>query len=545
MTDTGARLPEWVIDGAGRRVPFEPDRICQALFAAGEDLGRSDAFLARELADAVVHFLTNEGDEPLTPERIAERVASVVRELGQPELARAYARRRERRRRDVADAPLIEGRFTFALDAAPAAVARDFGRAFALQAVHSRDLAAARDEGLIVLGGLDAPAALASYAPETPFPLDDSPDALVALQDAARSTGAALILDGPEWMPGEDAWERRCRWLWAAPRLARCPIVVNVHAAEPPAWAQVCGAGPLFPDGTAAAETPRRAARLQLLLEGAPPAPDWRLALHLHGDDFSDGPGRDLLRRAVRRTLDGQPTVFVFDRPRRPIALAEGVDRRFPGTLLEVGLCLPALLRRPEIAGDGRSLLKRLPSLARMAVSAGVQKRRFLRRHVEGTPLARGFVLERARLLVAPLGLEEITRTLTGQGPADSPLALDLAVQLIAALAGGIAEAGRAAQLDVALDQPGPSLQRELCDAETGEPLASARKQLHAADRLQAAAGGGSVIVRLDPNKPVTPDDLIELLHHAWKRTTLTRVSFRRVAAEVRQPDLEGMSEDA
>jgi len=41
--------------------------------------------------------------------------------------------------------------------------------------------------------------------------------------------------------------------------------------------------------------------------------------------------------------------------------------------LLDVGLDLPAFAERPDIAQDGATLLKKLPSLARIAVSAAGQ----------------------------------------------------------------------------------------------------------------------------------------------------------------------------
>src|SRR5947209_10927711 len=91
--------PAWVSKRDGRLVPFEADKISRALFAAGEGLGRADAFLARELADGVVHFLALEADGTPTTEQVAEVVVKVVRELGQPALAEAFAdfaRRRDR-----------------------------------------------------------------------------------------------------------------------------------------------------------------------------------------------------------------------------------------------------------------------------------------------------------------------------------------------------------------------------------------------------------------------------------------------------------------
>src|SRR5215831_11474875 len=84
--------PAWVRKRDGTLVPFDPDEISRALFAAGESLGRADAFLARELTDGVVHFLASEGAAAVpSTAQIAETVEKVVRELGQPLLAQAFA----------------------------------------------------------------------------------------------------------------------------------------------------------------------------------------------------------------------------------------------------------------------------------------------------------------------------------------------------------------------------------------------------------------------------------------------------------------------
>ena len=84
--------PTWVRKRDGRLVPFNADKISQALFAASENLGRPDAFLARELADGVVHFLAGEveGTTPTTTQ-IADLTIKIVRELGQPALAQAFS----------------------------------------------------------------------------------------------------------------------------------------------------------------------------------------------------------------------------------------------------------------------------------------------------------------------------------------------------------------------------------------------------------------------------------------------------------------------
>ena len=76
--------PTWVRKRDGRTVPFEADRISRALFAAAESCGRADAFLARELADVVVHFLADEADGKVPgTEQVHEVVVKVLRELKQ------------------------------------------------------------------------------------------------------------------------------------------------------------------------------------------------------------------------------------------------------------------------------------------------------------------------------------------------------------------------------------------------------------------------------------------------------------------------------
>src|SRR6516162_9175504 len=84
--------PTWIHKRDGRLVPFEADKISHSLFAASEALGEPNAFLARELTDGVLHFLRAEADGTIpTTGRVGEMVVKVVRELGQPALARAYA----------------------------------------------------------------------------------------------------------------------------------------------------------------------------------------------------------------------------------------------------------------------------------------------------------------------------------------------------------------------------------------------------------------------------------------------------------------------
>src|SRR5262245_33459697 len=92
MTAASSTPATWIYKRDGRLVPFEADKISQALFAATESLGRPDAFMARELTDGILHFLTVENDGRIpTTVQVADLVVKVVRELGQPALAQAFA----------------------------------------------------------------------------------------------------------------------------------------------------------------------------------------------------------------------------------------------------------------------------------------------------------------------------------------------------------------------------------------------------------------------------------------------------------------------
>src|SRR5207244_2624155 len=128
--------------------------------------------------------------------------------------------------------------------------------------------------------------------------------------------------------------------------------------------------------------------------------------------------------------------------------------RRHPAVLLTVGLHLPRLAAlATEEATDGtRRFLEKLKSLARLALSAAVQKREFVRRHPEECPaLARGFLLERARLLVAPLGLDEAVRVLLGGGLCAGEEALAFGCEAVRTLHALLRDEGRATALETCI----------------------------------------------------------------------------------------------
>jgi ATP cone domain len=529
-------LPAFVKKRDGRLVPFEPDKICQALFAASESLGHADAFLARELTDGVLHFLAREwaGEVPATTQ-VAELVAKVVRELGQPKLAQAFSAERQGRRPSAAPiAPQVvstEARpstdqtvhFQFSPSDAPDEVARNVLREYSLRAIYSRDIVAAHVEGWLTLTGLEHPLHLAGGAVD------------VTDADTLRPLGQFGVIDGLEYY-GKPLAEMD----EALGKIAGTAIL-NVNCITPPAWAEERAAGPLFGD------EPRRAGSAEdnvlnevlarWLLPRAPArAP--RILWHLSERDFQPGTASQIrLHWLARRALEASHLEFVFDRPRRPIVLAEGIDRKHPAVLLTVGLHLPRLLSHASVAGDRERFLVKLGSLTRMAVSAGVQKRNFLR--ARGENMTREFLLDRARLVVAPLGLESMARALTGSGLCDKT-ATDFAQQVVSSLCANLRCDGKAANLDACVDGAGESF-RGPVDAASQPGLtpwdatASLKSQIAAAGSLHESAAAGTAIALVAPDLSVSPEEVATVLHFAWKQTEVVRLRFARISPQQAQ----------
>jgi hypothetical protein len=511
-------LPSWVLKRDGRQEAFEADKISQALFAATEALGAPNAFLARELTDSALHFLAQEASDNAVPTtQIADLVEKVVRELGQPSVAQAFARRAHAppAARPQVEKPARTVTCTVPLTAAPDVAVRACLEAYTLQAVFGRDLAAAHAEGLIALCGLTSPGTLAAVVIEGTAPAAE-PGWQIAWRQVGHAAAPRLIVDsaeryvqhhGPEWLTA----------LEQALVLQGKEAILNVNSAVAPRWAQDAEGGPLFPGGsigtaTSAHEVWQLIKRLN--------SPHWRVDWHLQGDDFADTANRRLLVE-VLADEHAAAWAFVMDRPRQPVHLAEGVDRDHSGALLEVGLNLPNFLRRPDVDGDAQRFLAKLPSLARMAVRAGAQKRKYLR-HQAGA-IGRGFLLDRACLAVTPLGLDAVVQSLLQQSCARSPRSLDLAQEIVAKLLDQLHADSRAAHLDIVLDSPctlAALADGLTCADRTAAPL----EQLHAAAALQRLAMRGTAVIHVA--KHVGPERRLELLETAWRDGGVVRLRF-------------------
>src|SRR5262249_44221769 len=144
----------------------------------------------------------------------------------------------------------------------------------------------------------------------------------------------------------------------------------------------------------------------------------------------------DRLERAASWAVKGANLTFVFDRPRRPHYLSWWIDRRSPAILSIISLNLDRLAPERGTPEDVAPFLQKISSLARLATSAGVQKREYLRRleAKQPSPLTTGFLLDRARLVLLPEGLEIVSLRLFNQMPVLGGAALDFGKQAMTRL---------------------------------------------------------------------------------------------------------------
>lgn len=475
-------LPDVVRLPDGRAEPFAPERITRSLFEAAGRVGKADPFLARELTEGVLHFLAaDRSGSAVSPAEIADVVGKVVRELGHPDLARAFETRLA-----APPEPARTTRPDWPDWVRPADGASGLTRlaaagpleAFSLAHLYPPELASAHTEGLIRLTGLCTPFELAGVT------VGLSPrGALEAIRRGRDIAGEFLAVDGPEYdLAAESGDPARLaagflREVRFAAESLGLTIVLNVNIqAPPPRLAR--GSGPLF-QSDPAAETERRNAIAGHLAAGAPGGVTvwWHL-----GDEPHHMP------------LAGARCELVFDRPRGPVALAPGIDRMCPAALAVVGVHMDRLVQLtggPPV--DPAVFLKKVGSLARFAKTAGHVKQDFLRRH--GRPGVReAFLLDRARLVLVPLGLREAARA------SDRPPA-EFARDILKALRTA-AETDRPRALPVRVDSPlGDWGQLDI--AEPGLPV---KAQVRAASPLHHAAGGGRVNLR-PPEGGFSPDE--------------------------------------
>jgi hypothetical protein len=167
-----------------------------------------------------------------------------------------------------------------------------------------------------------------------------------------------------------------------------------------------------------------------------------------------------------------------------------------------------------------------------------VQKRDFLRPAVQ-----RGFVLDRARFVVVPVGLDEVVRLYTGWGLANGGASLELGRQVVLRLREVLHQDGRRAQLETCLDGPFTlSLGASEVGRETVAGLtpwdraASVRSQLRAGAALHAVAEHGTLALF------APPDELSACLEQVWRQTEVVRLRLMDVGAHPSGAEIAGLS---
>jgi ATP cone domain len=512
-------LPLTIRKRDGRLEPFEPDKLARSLFAASEALGYPNALLARELTDGVLHFLAGEPSAISDTEQLAEWTVKVVRELGQPALAKIYheaATAARIRAKEPAsevqaiDAPTPPSRddvYSQVRKSAAAEIAN-----YSLVHVYPRDLVSAHREGLLELLDLDTPFELSGIVLPGPYALDDW-TMFDALRNARALAGSFVALDGLDYQlaSSDGAVETLVRGFAESFDRARMAgvlrTVININCAEPPRWIGSATGGPLFgelPGSTDRERTDRVALRCLDCLRDA------RVSWHLSDRDFRDD-AAERLGSVAELTLARDEVDFVFDSTRQPILLGPGLRR---GQSALLGMVAMNLRRLVAHLGGGpldRDLyLRKLASLARFARSAGRARLDFLRQHGDAR-LREAFLLDRAVQLIAPIDLVEAAQCVAGETATPEDVA-DLARLSLEAIRASF-ETDWPRTTVALIDYP---LEAKHGFALDGFDI-SINKQLRQIATLQKAANGGFAVISLKPNASLIVKEVVELLHTAWR----------------------------
>ena len=405
---------------------------------------------------------------------------------------------------------------------------------------------AAHNGGLLLLQGLDAPDSLAASVLDARALAPDSDGTIAATLRSLWSQ--VVVLDGPEHhlarsgQPAADV-ARLVKQLHRGLEWSGLNAVVNLNCVTPPSSVDDLAGGPLFaglrppPSSRLLADLAQQWLDHLLSERDGALAGKVRIDWHLTERDFQGNVGcRERLQRVAARALAAAHTLrchprttpatnlaFVFDRPRRPVALAEGINRQHPAVLQQVGLHLPRLAVQTGSTGNADRLLQKLGSLARLALSAGVQKRAHLRRRHGEADITEGFLLDRARLLVVPVGLDEVVRMLTGRGLCAGGAALDLGKQIVQSLRDVLRHDGRVSRLEACID--GPTGEPEM-GLTPWEPEAAVKSQWRTAGALHALASHGTLQLFL-PAEAVTAEQVVQWLQQIAEQTEVVWVVLR------------------
>ena len=411
----------------GREEPFRSDRVVESVHHAHAAVadGRGTAFVAQQLASAVVHFLRETFDRQVpTTAEIGDTVATVLRELGHPEVAEAS--RRPRPAPDPQAADFDRERDEWATQphcgADPERIARHLGSAglegIAERRVYSPDIVA-----LSAVGWLDP------FGMRQPFSLHAAEVDTFSL--AAGCAGPMNFL------------ERIDDALWDA--ADRCEGVISVPHLD-------AAAACLDPERATEADEFAAAAKRMFVRLARARERQWRIGLwatvpHWLAERLDGGPlfaadagGADAgFARAVAESLERSSwrshrdiwcERLVDDDGETPVAPPHGTLRRAaaepaaPVVEQVVLSCSP-----PDAPATIDAWIRHMTPLCEAAVRAAGQKRDFLRR-VRPDLLAAG----RATVAIVPHGLEMPAGRLAGERFGESEASVSAALRLFAGM---------------------------------------------------------------------------------------------------------------
>ena len=142
-----------------------------------------------------------------------------------------------------------------------------------------------------------------------------------------------------------------------------------------------------------------------------------------------------------------------------------------------------------------------------------------------------GFLLDRARLVVAPVGLDEVVRRFMGGDLCSGKDSLDFGKQIVQTLRDVLRQDGGRSRLAACLDGPdgfrfggGWPAAGQTAGLTAWNPTAPPKNQLRAAGALHALAEGGTAALILPEGPRPTAETVADYLRSAWKQPDVNRI---------------------
>lgn len=409
-TTAHGSLPKWVSSADESLVPFDPGRISNALYEALLIEGIDDPFIARELTESILHFLSLENsDGTIDKNRLADLIESVLRELGNARVARQLRLRRfPSDKNKSSKAKFLQ--INVHASALPQSFVAEAKKQYALLTVFSADVVSAVKAGYLLINQMESFDRLHSQV----LGHTAAPTIGQSVQHINHVSGLTFfnLLDHAKCFRNREEFNPYVETLLACTQLLETQLVTY------------------FP--TSGHSDEFNAKEEDLFSDAGKTDCNWT----------GERDGYDLLRHLLRNARSNQkvclqlePNASIKDLNLddignlRPSFLGlqwrYGGDNRkknrwfYPGLsansrhcLGKVTLDLKKLFCDEQPMADLERYRVRVRSLAKLAVSAMIQKRRFLYKLAESDsekyPFQKNFLLPRASIIVECQGLEEI-----------------------------------------------------------------------------------------------------------------------------------------